>query len=58
MQMSTLSKYVKSNQNEFIMETNALKEPLIYLFLMMWCDELVTTVLACYNKILTVCRII
>ena len=32
--MPALNEYVKSNQNEFIMETNALKEPLIYLFLM------------------------
>ena len=31
MQIPTLNKYIKSNQNKFIMETNALKEPLLYL---------------------------
>ena len=30
-QIPTLNKYIKSNQNKFIMETNALKKPLIYL---------------------------
>ena len=47
MQMPALNEYVKSNQNEFIMETNALKELLIYLFIIMGCGKLVTTVLAC-----------
>ena len=28
MQISTLNKYINSNQDKFIMETNALKEPL------------------------------
>ena len=31
MQIPTLNKFIKSNQNKFIMETNALKELLIYL---------------------------
>ena len=31
MQMPILNKHIKSNQNKFIMETNALKELLIYL---------------------------
>ena len=31
MQIPILNKYIKSNQNKFIMETNALKELLIYL---------------------------
>ena len=45
--MPALNEYVKSNQNEFIMEANAPKEPLIYLFIIMGCGKLVTTVLAC-----------
>ena len=36
MQISTLNKYINSNQNKFIMETNALKEPLIYLLNVIW----------------------
>ena len=31
MQIPTLNKYIKPNQNKLIMETNALKELLIYL---------------------------
>ena len=31
MQIPTLNKFIKSNQNKFIMEANALKELLIYL---------------------------
>ena len=31
MQIPTLNKYIKSNQNKLIMEINALKELLIYL---------------------------
>ena len=31
MQIPTLNKFIKSNQNKFIMETNALKELLRYL---------------------------
>ena len=31
MQILTLNKYIKSNQNKLIMEINALKELLIYL---------------------------
>ena len=31
MQIPTLNKYIKSSQNKFIVETNALKEILIYL---------------------------
>ena len=40
------------------MEANALKEPLIYMFILMLCDKLVTAVLACYTKTLPVCGII
>ena len=40
------------------METNALKEPPIYLFIMMSYDKFVPTVLTCYNKTLPVCEII
>ena len=58
MQMSTLNEYMKSNQNNFIMETNALKESLIYLYIMIWCDKLVTTVVACYTKTLLLSGII
>ena len=35
MQISTSNKFINSNNNKFIMETNALKEPLVY-FLIMW----------------------
>ena len=54
----TLNKYIISNQTKFIMEINAFKEPLVYLFIMMWCNKIVTIVLACYMKTSTVCGII
>ena len=41
MQIATLNKFIKSNQNKFIIETNALKESFIYLFIMMRCDKFV-----------------
>ena len=31
MEIPTINKYINSLQNKFIMETNALEEPLIYL---------------------------
>ena len=57
MQIPTLKKYIKSNQNKFAMKTNAFKG-LAYLFIMLWCDKPVSTVLACYIKTLPVCGII
>ena len=53
MQITTLNKYIKPKQ--VYHGKNALKESLIYLFIMIWCVKLVSAVLACYTKTLTVC---
>ena len=54
MQTPILNACIKSNQNKFIMETNALQETPTNLFIMMRCDKFVTTVLPCYAKTLCV----
>ena len=43
MQLPTLNKYIKSNQNKFIVETNALKEILIYLLFVTVIVIIITT---------------
>ena len=43
MQIPTLNKYIKSNQNKFIVETNALKEILIYLLFVIVIVVIITT---------------
>ena len=43
MQKPTLNKYIKSNQNKFIVETNALKEILIYLLFVTVIVIIITT---------------
>ena len=43
MQIPTLNKYIKSSQNKFIVETNALKEILIYLLFVIAIVVIITT---------------
>ena len=44
MQILTLNKYIKSNQNKLIMEINALKELLIYLLFVIIISTAMTVV--------------
>ena len=44
MQIPTLNKYIKSNQNKLIMEINALKELLIYLLFVIIISTAMTVV--------------
>ena len=43
MQIPTLNNYIKSSQNKFIVETNALKEILIYLLFVIAIVVIITT---------------